>query len=103
MQTQAVQSVLVAGNYTMKAVQSVLVAGNYTMKAVQTQVMLQGPAGREIWLGVHLRRGGVKITGWMQSGKLQRRVAGDGDWLARLRPEGKEQGRVKCRGALLGG
>ena len=34
-----------------------LVAGSYTVKAVQTQVMLQGPAGREIWLVVDLRVG----------------------------------------------
>ena len=34
-----------------------LVAGRYTVKAVQSQVILQGPAGREIWLGVDLRRG----------------------------------------------
>ena len=49
---------------------AVLVAGRYIVKAVQSQVILQGPAGREIWLGVDLRRGRgrVKITGWMQSG-----------------------------------
>ena len=60
-----------------------LVAGRYTVKAVQSQVMLQGPVGREIRLGVDLRRGrgGVKITGWMQSGELQRRAAGSADWL----------------------
>ena len=60
------------------------------MKAVQSQVILQGPAGREIWLGVDLRRGGANITGWMQSGELQRRAAGDidGGWLARLRGKG---------------
>ena len=52
--------------------------------------MLQGPAGRENWLGVDLRRGEVKNTGWMQSGELQRRVAGDGDWLARLRGKSRE-------------
>ena len=63
-----------------------MVAGRYIVKAVQSQVILQGPAGREIWLGVDLRRGRgrVKITGWMQSGELQRRAAGNGDWLARL-------------------
>ena len=38
----------------------------------------------------HLRRGGANITGWMQSGELQRRAAGDGDWLARLRGKGRE-------------
>ena len=37
---------------------AVLVAGNYTVKAVQTQVVLQGPAGRVIWLGVDPRRRG---------------------------------------------
>ena len=36
---------------------AVLVAGRYIVKAVQSQVILQGPAGREIWLGVDLRRG----------------------------------------------
>ena len=30
-------------------------------------------------------RGGVKITGWIHSSELQRRAAGDADWLARLR------------------
>jgi hypothetical protein len=71
---------------------AVLVAGRYTVGAVQSQVILQGPAGREIWLGVDLRRGrgGVKITGWMQSGELQRRAAGNADWLARLRGKGRE-------------
>ena len=29
-------------------------------------VVLQGPACREIWLGVDLCRGGAKTTGWMQ-------------------------------------
>ena len=69
-----------------------LVAGRYIVKAVQSQVMLQGPAGREIWLGVDLRRGRrrAKITGWMQSGELQRRAAGDGEWLARLKGKGRE-------------
>ena len=32
----------------------------------------------------------MKITGWMQSGELQRRAAGIADWLARLRGEGRE-------------
>ena len=41
-------------------------------------------------MGVDLRRGGANITGWMQSGELQRRVAGDGDWLARLRGRSRE-------------
>ena len=45
----------------------VLVAGRYTVEAVQSQVILQGPTGREIWLAVDLRRrkGGEKVTGWM--------------------------------------
>ena len=69
-----------------------LVAGRYTVKAVQTQVSLQGDAGREIWLGVDLLRGGgrEKVTGWMHSGELQRRAAGDADWLARLRGRARE-------------
>ena len=37
---------------------AVLVAGRYTVKAVQTQVILQGNAGRETWLGVDLLEGG---------------------------------------------
>ena len=32
----------------------------------------------------------MKITGWMQSGELQRRAAGSADWLARLRGKGRE-------------
>ena len=31
-----------------------LVAGRYTVKAVQAHVILQGPAGRETWLGVDM-------------------------------------------------
>ena len=56
------------------------------MKTVQSRVSLQGAAGRETWLGVDLLRGGgkAKVTGWMHSGELQRRAAGDVDWLARL-------------------
>ena len=48
--------------------------------------------GLETWLGVDLLRGGRggKVTGWMQSSKLQERVAGDADWLARLRGRGRE-------------
>ena len=34
-----------------------LVAGRYIVKSVQSQVILQGPASREAWLGVDLRRG----------------------------------------------
>ena len=70
---------------------AVLVAGRYAVKAVQSSATLQGNAGREIWLGVGLCRGsrGVKIIGWIQSGELQRRVAGDADWLARLRGRGR--------------
>ena len=69
-----------------------LVGGRYTVQAVQTQVTLQGAAGRETWLGVDLLRGGsgVKVTGWMLSGELQRRAAGDAGWLARLRGRGRE-------------
>ena len=71
---------------------AVLVAGSYTVEAVQTQVaiccrdLLVGKFG---W-GLVFAGGGEKITGWMQSCELQRRVAGDGDWLARLR--GKSRG-----------
>ena len=58
------------------------------VKAVQTQVVLQGAAGWEIWLGIGLRRGEAAVTGWMQSGELQRGVSGDGNWLTRLRGKG---------------
>ena len=70
----------------------VLVAGRYTVEAVQSQVVQQGPAGKEIWLAVGLRRGkgGEKVTGWMQSSELQRRAAGNVDWLARLRGKARE-------------
>ena len=34
---------------------AVMMVGIYTMEAVQAQVILQGPAGRETWLGVDLR------------------------------------------------
>ena len=59
---------------------------------VQSQVMLQGPAGRAIWLGFDLYRGRseMKVTDWMQSGELQRRVAGRTNWRARLRMKGRE-------------
>ena len=59
----------------------VLVAGRYTMGAIQSQVILQGPAGREIWLAVDMRRGkgGEKVTGWMQSSELQRRAEVNAD------------------------
>ena len=33
-----------------------MVAGRYTVEAVQSQVVQQGPAGKEIWLAVGLRR-----------------------------------------------
>ena len=69
---------------------AVMVAGNYVVKAVQTHVIRQGTVGKEVWLGVDLRRGGVSLTDWMQSGELQRGVAGDGGWLARLRGKTKE-------------
>ena len=35
----------------------VQVAGRYAVKAVQSQVVQQGPADKEIWLAVGLRRG----------------------------------------------
>ena len=37
-----------------------------------------------------VRREQLFNIGWRQSGELQRRVAGDGDWLARLRGGGSE-------------
>jgi hypothetical protein len=71
---------------------AVLVDGRYTVEAVQSRVILQGPDGRETWLDVDLLRGGgeEKAKGWMQSSELQRRAAGDADWLARLRGKGRE-------------
>ena len=68
---------------------AVMIAGSYVVRAIQTQVVLQGMAGREIWLAVDLRRGGANITGWVQSGELQRRVASGGGWLARLMGKGR--------------
>ena len=41
-------------------------------------------------MGVDLRRGGANTTGWVQSGGVQRGVASDGGWLARLRGKGRE-------------
>ena len=69
-----------------------LVAGRYTVEAVQSQVILQSPAGKENWLATDLRRGkgGGKVTGWMQSSELQRKAAGNADWLARLRGKARE-------------
>ena len=48
----------------------VFLLNDIVVKTVQTQVVLQGVAGRELWLGsVDLRRGGANITGvdtgWM--------------------------------------
>ena len=70
----------------------VLVAGRYTIEAVQSQVIQQGPVGKETWLAVDLRRGkgGEKVTGWMQSSELQRRAAGNVVWLARLRGKARQ-------------
>ena len=58
---------------------------------------MQGAAGRKTWLGVDLLRGGgkAKVTGWMHSDELQRRTAGDADWLARQRGRGREGWSVK--------
>ena len=70
----------------------VLVAGRYAVEAVQSQVVQQGPDGKEIWLAVGLRRGeeGEKVTSWMQSSELQRRTACNAVWLARPRGKAKE-------------
>ena len=76
-------------SFSVDSGSAVMVAGSYVVRAVQTQVVPQGAARREIWLGVDLLRGGATTTGWVQSGELQRRVAGDGDWLTRLRGEGR--------------
>ena len=39
----------------------------------------------------------MKITGWMHSGELQRRAAGDAGWLARLRGRGRVlMGDINC-------
>jgi hypothetical protein len=59
----------------------VLVAGRYTVKGVRSQVILQGPVGKENWPAVDLGRekGGEKVTGWMQSSELQRRAACNAD------------------------
>ena len=75
------------------------------MKAVQSKVILQGPTGREMWLGVDLckGRGGVKVIGWMQSGELQGRAAGRADWLARLRGKGKDGWSVENHSSTRNG
>jgi hypothetical protein len=71
-----------------------LLAGTqwYTVEAVQSQVIQQGPACKDIWLAVGLRKGkgGEKVTGWMQSSELQRRAVGNAVWLARLRGKARE-------------
>ena len=41
---------------------TVLVAGRYIVKSVQSQVILQGRAGREIWLEVDLHEHGRNKT-----------------------------------------
>ena len=49
---------------------AVIVAGSYVVRvvgAIHTQVVLQKVAGREIWLGVDLRRGGTNTTGCMDA------------------------------------
>jgi hypothetical protein len=82
-----------------------LVVGSYIVQAVQTQVTIKGAAGRETWLGVDLLRGGsgVKVTGWIHSGELQMRAAGDGGWLARLRGRGREGWSVEDRSWVRSG
>ena len=77
------------------SVAMVLVTGDYKVDVVQTQVMHQGGARGEVWLGVKLVRGGVDLVGWVQSEVLQRRVAGDGAWQARLRSKCKEEWNVE--------
>ena len=67
-----------------------LVVGNYSVDVVQTQVMYSGEAGKEVWLGVKLRRSGGEVMGLMQCGVLQRKVAGSADWQSRLRGKTKE-------------
>ena len=69
-----------------------LVAGRYTVEAIQSQVIQQGPAGKEIWLADDLRRGkgGEKVIAWMQRNELQRGAAGNDDWLARLPGKARE-------------
>jgi hypothetical protein len=82
-----------------------LVVGSYIVQAVQTQVTIKGAAGRETWLGVDLLRGGsgVKVAGWMHSGELQRRAAGDAGWPARLRGRGREGWSVEDHGWVRSG
>ena len=49
-------------------------------------------------VGVDLRRmnrRGTKLTGWMQSGELERKAAGNADWLARLRGKDRESKSLK--------
>ena len=58
---------------------AVLVEGNYSVEVVQTQVVHSGEAGKEVWLGVKLRRSDGEVMGWMQCGTLQKKVAGSVD------------------------
>ena len=69
---------------------AVLVEGNYSVEVVQTQVVHSGEAGKEVWLGVKLRRSGGEVMGLMQCGVLQRKAAGSADWQSRLRGKTKE-------------
>ena len=62
-------------------------------------MVLQGDAWSEVWLGVELCKGGATITAWVQSGELQREVAGGSDWLARL--SGRESGGWSVEGHNL--
>ena len=70
----------------------VLVAGRYAVETVQSWVTLQVPVDTEIWLAVGLRsgKGEEKTTSWMQSNELQRRAAGNADWLVMLRGKVRE-------------
>ena len=52
---------------------------------MESQVWVQGGAGKEIWLGVRLRKDKRSVTGWVHSGELQRRAGGDGEWIERLK------------------
>ena len=49
----------------------VMVTGSYIGNLIQSQVVHQGPAGREILSGDDPRKGGTKLTCWVQSGELQ--------------------------------
>ena len=84
---------------------SAVVAGNYVVRAVaavQTQVVLQGVAGKEIWLGLDIRKGEANITGWVKAGCRVASCRGGWHGMQAMVTgwqgggETERQGRVEC-------